>query len=71
MPMSAGQFRQCLGMIRWTQTVLAEEMGVPALKVRKWSAGLEPIPDMVAEWVRAWPLDWKLFTAALHRSAAR
>jgi transcriptional regulator with XRE-family HTH domain len=59
MPMTAGQFRECLQKLRWSQVSIAEDLGVTPLRVRQWSAGLAPIPDEVANWIRPLAADIK------------
>jgi hypothetical protein len=49
--MTAGQFRECVKLTRWTQAMIAEELGVLPVKVRKWSAGFDPVPDVVGDWI--------------------
>jgi hypothetical protein len=51
--MTGGQFRACVAQLRCTQVSLAEDLCVTPLKVRKWSAGLDPVPEVVAVWLRA------------------
>jgi transcriptional regulator with XRE-family HTH domain len=51
--MTGGQLRVLLDRIRWSQTQIAEELGVPPARVRKWSAGLEAVPEPVAVWCQA------------------
>jgi len=50
--MTPQQFRACVDQLRWPQWRLAEDLGVPQLKVRKWSAGVEVVPEVVAVWIR-------------------
>jgi transcriptional regulator with XRE-family HTH domain len=51
--MTSGQFRECLEALRWTQAQVAEELGLPPLRVRKMSTGREPVPEPIASWIRA------------------
>lgn len=49
--MTGGQFRKCVTALRWKQVQIAEDLGVLPIKVRKWSAGLDPVPPEVAQWI--------------------
>jgi transcriptional regulator with XRE-family HTH domain len=53
-PMTPDELRECLGVIGWTQRELAEELGIDDRTVRLfWAMGRKPVPDNVAEWLRA------------------
>jgi len=51
--MTAGQLRVLLERIRWSQIQVAEELGEPPVRVRKWVTGREAVPEAVAAWFRA------------------
>jgi hypothetical protein len=51
--MTGGQFRKCVEILRWPQVRIAEDLGVQHIKVRRWSAGIDPVPEVVAVWIRA------------------
>lgn len=46
------QFRACVTQLRWSQARIATALGVESVKVRKWSAGADPIPEAVVRWIR-------------------
>ncbi len=51
--MIAGRLRQCLAILRWTQSDLAEELGVPVEQADAWLAGRTRVPVVVAAWLEA------------------
>lgn len=51
--MIAGRLRQCLGILRWTQADLAEELGIPAEQAGEWLTGRTHVPVAVAAWLEA------------------
>lgn len=50
--MTPQQFRACIAQLRWSQARIAAELGVESVRVRKWSAGADPIPEIVVTWIR-------------------
>lgn len=42
-----------MASLRWSQVQIAVDLGESPAKVRKWSAGLEPVPPAVAYWIEA------------------
>lgn len=51
--MIAARLRQCLAILRWTQTDLAEELGISAEQAGERLAGRTYVPVAVAAWLEA------------------
>lgn len=51
--MTAGQFREVLERIRWSQTQIADELGEDPARIRKMATGRMTIPEPLAKWSRA------------------
>ena len=66
--MSPDRFRECLGLLRWTQRGLADVLKCDDRLVRRWGSGDADIPASVAAWLETLgkvhaelppPLGWK------------
>lgn len=51
--MTGGQFREVLERIRWSQALIAAELGEDPARIRRMVAGRLPIPEKLAKWSRA------------------
>ena len=47
--MTPARFRECLAVLRWSQTTLATELGVNERTVRRWASGANPVPGWVSQ----------------------
>ena len=43
--------QECLDIIGWSQTALADKLGVSPRTTRSWCNGRRPVPGNVAVWV--------------------
>jgi hypothetical protein len=53
MKMSPERLAECLHVVRWNGSTLAEAVDVSLLSVGHWLAGSEPVPEKVAAWLEA------------------
>ena len=49
--MTPERFRECLNILEYTTRGIAEVLGRPDRRVRRWSQGIIAIPDEVATWL--------------------
>ncbi|WP_018261868.1 hypothetical protein [Methylobacterium sp. WSM2598] len=49
--MTPDRFRECLGLLRWSQRGLAETLECDDRLVRRWASGEAEIPASVAAWL--------------------
>lgn len=49
--MTPARFRECLQILYWPTTTVAEKLKCSAGTVLAWYHGREPIPDPVASWL--------------------
>jgi len=44
--------RLCLAALRWSQTMLAEQLGIAERRVSDWATGRRDMPPNLADWLR-------------------
>ena len=51
--MHGSELTEARDVLHWTKLALSKELGVSEITVRRWEDDRAPIPERVAEWVRA------------------
>lgn len=51
--MTPTRLRECLDILGFNQSGLAEKLGCNSRTVRYWATGRNPVPDKIAEWLEA------------------
>ena len=49
--MTPERFQECLTAIGWSKRRVADRLGVTELRIRRWAAGVYPVPEAVAQWL--------------------
>jgi hypothetical protein len=49
--MEPARFRQCLEQIGWTLRGVADHLGLPPTRIRRWADGDYPVPAEVGRWL--------------------